>query len=136
MPGYLPRIPTPAHPALIEAIRTALPGRELKITELSRHGGGSTDVGDVQHIQPVLSFTTGGSKGAYHSPAFELVDEEEAYIGTAKVFALAAYRLLKDHAAEAKKVIEDYKPVFTKESYIEFMESLIRKERKELTGNE
>jgi amidohydrolase len=135
MPGYLPRIPTPAHPALIEAIKTALPGKEPKIAELSRHGTGSTDVGDLQHIQPVLSFTTSGSKGAYHSPEFEITGEEEAYIGTAKVFALAAYRLLKDNAAEAKKVIETYKPVFTRESYIEFMESLIRNERKELTGN-
>ncbi|MDR2210550.1 MAG: amidohydrolase [Spirochaetaceae bacterium] len=134
MPGYLPKIPTQAHPALLEALKAVFPGREIKTQD--HHGSASTDVGDLQHIQPVLSFQTGGSRGAYHSPQFEITDEEEAYISTAKIFALASYGLLKDKAAAARKITAGYKPVFTRDSYIQFMESLIRKERKEVRGNE
>jgi amidohydrolase len=136
MPGYLPKSPSPAHPALTAAVKTVFPDKEVKITSPEHHGTGSTDVGDLQHIQPVLGFNTGGSRGAYHSPQFEIVDEEEAYISTAKIFALASYRLLKDKAAAAREIAANYKPVFTRETYIEFMESLIRKERKEVTENE
>ncbi|MDR3174896.1 MAG: amidohydrolase [Treponema sp.] len=134
MPGYLPQIPGAPNAALVEAVKLASPGKEFNLVEPSYHGGGSTDVGDLQHIQPVLTFHTGGIAGAAHSPEFDVVDEDEAYIATAKIFALGAYRLLKDGAA--RDVVDNYKPVFTKESYIEFMESLIRKERKEVTGNE
>ena len=56
------------------------------------------------------------------------MDEELAYIETAKVFALGAYRLLKDGAKEAKAVVADYKPRYTKEEYVEFMDSMIKKE--------
>jgi amidohydrolase len=136
MPGYLPQIPGTAHAALVEAVQLAAPGKEYTVTELSYHGGGSTDVGDLQHIQPVLTFHTGGVTGAAHSPDFDVVDEDEAYVLTAKIFALGAYRLLRDRATQAQEVVGKYKPVFTKDSYIEFMESLIRKERKEVTGNE
>ncbi|MDR1972275.1 MAG: amidohydrolase [Treponema sp.] len=131
LPGYLPMLPAAAHPALVEAARTAAGGTEPRLEDPKGHSGGSTDVGDLQHIQPVLNFNTGGTKGAYHSPLFEVVDEEEAYITTAKIFALGAYRLLKDHAAAAREITGAYKPVFTRDAYVTFMESLIKKERKE-----
>ena len=92
--------------------------------------GGSTDVGDVQHIQPVYTFNTGGIEGDFHSAEFQVVDEELAYIQTAKVFALGAYRFLKDGAKEAKRTVADYEPKYTKEEYIKFMDSLIKKETK------
>ncbi|MDR3139865.1 MAG: amidohydrolase [Treponema sp.] len=136
MPGYLPQIPTPPNPALIEAVCLAVPGTEPHLVAPDHHSTGSTDVGDLQHIQPVLTFSTGGTKGAYHSPLFEIIDEEEAYIATAKIFALGAYRLLKDNAAAARETIDAYKPVFTKDTYVQFMETLVSTEKKELSGNE
>jgi amidohydrolase len=135
MPGYLPQIPGEADSALVEAVKLAAPGKEFKLIDASYHGGGSTDVGDLQHIQPVLTFQTGGVAGTFHGSDFDITDEDEAYILTAKIFALGAYRLLKDNAVRAKEAVERRRPVFTKESYIEFMESLIKKERKEAAGN-
>ena len=87
--------------------------------------GGSTDVGDVQHIQPVLTFNTGGKVSGLHSVDFDIVDDELAYIVTAKIFALSAYRLLKNGAAKAKEVVENYHPIFTKDTYIQYMDSFI-----------
>ncbi|MDR1444841.1 MAG: M20/M25/M40 family metallo-hydrolase [Treponema sp.] len=130
LPGYLPMIPTPAHPALVAAAKLASGRDTVPLTDPGKHGSASTDVGDLQHIQPVLNFNTGGTRGAYHSPLFEIIDEEEAYITTAKIFALGAYRLLKDKAAAAQELVESYHPVFTRDSYVAFMESLIKKESK------
>ena len=94
----------------------------------STPSGGSTDVGDVQHLQPVFTFNTGGAVGSgLHSVDFDVNDEELAYIVTAKIFALTAYRLLKGGAVAAKKLVDDYKPIFTKQEYIDFMESMISK---------
>ena len=65
MPGYLPTIPQEPNKELIEAAKLAAGGRyEVVIHEDKNEvSGGSTDVGDVQHIQPVLSFNTGGIEG-------------------------------------------------------------------------
>ncbi|MCH5273104.1 MAG: amidohydrolase [Lachnospiraceae bacterium] len=135
MPGYLPSLLSEkTNPELLEAAKIAADGTyEVEIIgdNPKRVSGGSTDVGDVQHIQPVLCFNTGGAAGGAHSSDFDITDEELAYIVTAKIFALGAYRLLKDGARAAKKEVEEYKPVFTKEAYIEFMDSLIKTEVRE-----
>lgn len=130
MPGYLPTIPQKPAEALVEAAKLAA-GDRYQVLIKDNAGsvsGGSTDVGDVQHIQPVLVFNTGGVEGNFHSAQFDVVDEELAYLETAKVFALGAYRLLRDRAKEAKKIVDAYEPRYTKEEYIAFMDSFIKKE--------
>ena len=93
--------------------------------DISHHSGGSTDVGDVQHIHPVLTFNTGGKVNGLHTVDFDIVDEELAYIVTAKIFALSAYRLLRNGAIKAKEIVKNYHPVFTKEEYIQYMDSFL-----------
>ena len=128
MPGYLPKIPVDAPDELVEAARLAA-GDKYNVNVFdgtNKPSGGSTDVGDVQHIQPVFTFNTGGAAGSgLHSVDFDINDEELAYIVTAKIFALTAYRFLKGGAAAARKLVDDYKPVFAKQEYIDFMESMI-----------
>ena len=85
-------------------------------------------MGDVQHLQPVLTFNTGGKVSGLHSVDFDIVDEELAYVVTAKIFALSAYRLLRDEAVKAKEIVENYQPIFTKEEYIKYMDSFIKTE--------
>ena len=130
MPGYLPTIPQETNDELVEAARIASGGKyEVEIQDnINDVSGGSTDVGDVQHIQPVYTFRTGGAIGGGHSSEYDIVDEELAYIVTAKVFALGAYRFLKDGAKEAKKIVAEYKPRLTKEEYVQFMDSMIKTE--------
>lgn len=130
MPGYLPTIPQETNDELVEAARIASGGAyEIEIQDnINDVSGGSTDVGDVQHIQPVYTFRTGGAVGGGHSSEYDIVDEELAYIVTAKIFALGAYRFLKDGAKEAKKIVSEYKPRLTKEEYVAFMDSMIKTE--------
>lgn len=129
LPGYLPTLPSPANPNVRFAAEIASNGRyEIKEVDTKSHSGGSTDVGDLDHIQPVLKFGTGGIISNLHSVEFDIVDEELAYIVTAKIFALSAYHLLRNGAAEAKKIVKDFHPIFTKETYIEYMNSFLRED--------
>lgn len=130
MPGYLPTLPQEPNAELVAAAKIAVDSQyEVEIADdKGSVSGGSTDVGDVQHILPVYTFQTGGIEGNFHSAEFKVVDEELAYIVTAKIFALGTYRLLKDGAKEAKKIAAEYQPKFTKEEYIAFMDSMIKKE--------
>jgi hypothetical protein len=97
---------------------------------LERHSGGSSDLGDLQHLMPVLSFRTGGATGGgLHSADFRITDEEEAYLITAKIFALSAYRLLRNGAALARSVVDTYTPRFAdKTEYCAFLDSFRRTE--------
>ena len=128
-PGYLPTLKTPADEDVFAAAKIAAATSEKEYTvvekDISHHSGGSTDVGDVQHIHPVLTFNTGGKVNGLHTVDFDIVDEELAYIVTAKIFALSAYRLLRNGAVKAKEIVKNYHPVFTKEEYIQYMDSFL-----------
>lgn len=122
MPGYLPGLYHQFPKEIVELAKNLFGEDKVKETDPEHHGSGSTDVGDVQHIMPVLTFHTGGTIGGFHQVDFDIVDEEEAYIVTAKLFALSAYRLLRDGAKTAKQEVASYRPIFkTKEEYISFM---------------
>ena len=94
----------------------------MKEIEPNSHTAGSSDVGDLTHIMPVLKFATGGVLGGLHSEYFKVADEEIAYIVTAKIMALTAYRLLKEKAKEAKVIKSEFKPKFTIDEYKEYMD--------------
>ena len=132
MPGYLPALSAEADESVLAAAeiaaQTSKKDYEIVRQDTNAHSGGSTDVGDVQHLQPVLTFNTGGKVSGLHSVDFDIVDDELAYVVTAKIFALSAYRLLRDGAIKAKEIVENYQPIFTKEKYIEYMDSFIKTE--------
>jgi len=86
----------------------------------------STDVGDLFAIMPVLNFTFGGSTGALHSKDYKVSDPDVAHIVPAKMMALLAYRLLKDGAVEARKIIDDYKAPYTVDEYREYVKQMER----------
>lgn len=121
MPGYLPSIAYTVPNEILEGVNK-LVGKEVQTIPLDEHNGGSTDVGDVQHLMPVITFHTGGMSGGLHQSNFNIYDDEEAYILTAKIFAISAYRMLKDGAKLGKKVKAEYEPVFqSKEEYVKFI---------------
>lgn len=130
MPGYLPSLQEAPLKEFEDAARNAAPEREIHV--LSEHGGGSTDVGDVQHLMPVYTFRTGGASGGVHQVDFDIVDEEEAYLLAAKIFALTAYNLLKNNAARSKELVNKYHPYFrSSREYTEFMDQFDRVEKKD-----
>ena len=122
MPGYLPTVPVFDPSALQEAVDLAAQGHRIVPVDPAYIQGGSTDFGDVSQIFPLLQFQTGGYSGSLHDKGIHPVDEEIAYVLPAKIFALTAYRLLKDQAKRAKALKEGFKPSLTRETYIRYMD--------------
>jgi amidohydrolase len=123
MPGYLPSLPQDTPSEIVQAVRQVFSPETVHLTDIHTHSGGSTDVGDVQHLLPVFTFNTGGATGGLHSSHFAITDEENAYLDSARVFAVYAYELLKNGAALARKTVEEYEPRFAdKESYTAYLE--------------
>jgi amidohydrolase len=128
LPGYLPMVPL-EDGFLDELGGIAAPGLPSRRVPPDTHTGGSTDVGDLSHLMPIVQFGTGGVSGILHSPSFTVTDEDTYYILTAKMFALAAYRLLRNGAALKDSLVGAYKPKLTKKSYLTYMEDTRRVEK-------
>ena len=121
-PGYLPVIATPASPAMIHVAELLSGEVEIGEVDLAEHNALSTDVGDINHLMPVVNFTTGGFRGGLHQADFEITDKYKAYIIPAKIMALTAYRLLQNNGEEVRKLKEAFHPVLTKEQYFNHLE--------------
>ncbi|PWM23827.1 MAG: amidohydrolase [Oscillospiraceae bacterium] len=126
MPGYLPTIPAKDTRVVEEALADVAQTKGYRISyhRADMHTTGSTDFGDVSCIMPLLQFGTGGYRGTLHNPDMLPIDEELAYVATAKIFALVAYKLLKNGADAAHALIESYEQVLSKEEYIRYMDSM------------
>lgn len=83
---------------------------------------GSTDLGDISQILPCMHVWMAGVSGGLHTKDYKIADVEKAYILPAKMLALSIIDLLYEDAKEARKVIEEFKPHYTKEEYFAFME--------------
>ena len=123
IPGYLPILDYPEFYELFKNNLLLLGITEDKIIK----GGdftGSFDLGDVSHLMPIIHPMIGGVKGNLHTRDFEVVDEDRAYILPAKAMALTVVDLLYNDASIAKNILNNFKPVMTKEKYLDFMESI------------
>ena len=120
IPGYLPLLNNEGLDSILESNLLELVS-EAEITV----GGdftGSFDFGDVSHLMPALHPFFGGVAGDLHTRNFKTKDKEDAYILPIKALAMTVVDLLYDNAAEAKKIIKDFKAPLTKKEYLELME--------------
>ena len=108
----------------IEAAAMAIPDK--KFTYLEGIGSGSTDMGDLSAVMPVVHPYAGGRVGTGHGADNFVANPADACIGSAKLQMAMLLILLGDDAKRAKKVIAEYKAPFasTKE-YIDYMDSLV-----------
>ncbi|MBQ3008038.1 MAG: amidohydrolase [Oscillospiraceae bacterium] len=129
MAGYMSQMANP-HTEVLQSVFDDIKADGVYTNQKDQegHGTGSDDFGDVSCLMPLVHFQTGGFEGSIHGPDLMVTDPYLAYVVTAKIFALTAYRLMKNNAAAAKENIADYKPVMTKESYIEFQNSMQKTE--------
>jgi amidohydrolase len=91
---------------------------------------GSTDIGDLSAIIPVIQPTIGGFQGAAHSREFKIVDPEMAYIIPAKAMSMTVVDLLFDGAEKGTKIKSNFRPLFTKESYLDMWEKVLLANKK------
>lgn len=119
--GYMPILYRPADQVLVESAEKL--GVSYRKASKYDFNNACTDVGDLTHLMPVVNFTFAGFTGKLHGTDFRITDEEKAYILPSKMLALTVYGLLRNGAAEAKKIIEDFTPVFDRKSYCDYVKN-------------
>ena len=92
------------------------------------HRAGSTDMGDLSQVIPVLHPYMGGARGTGHAADYEIVDPHLAYVMPARAMASMVVDLLWDGAGGAREVIAKAQPGMTRQDYIEFQRSVRRRE--------
>ena len=119
--GYLPMKPDENFRAVLRANAQKIFGTEF-VTE-GEHAAGSTDMGDVSHLMPVVHPWVGCVSGVLHGANYRLTDEKTAFTKTPQVLASTIVDLLWDDAAEAERICAAHKPELTKAEYLEYMRS-------------
>lgn len=124
IPGYAPLINDKNMIAVVtEAAAAAIP--EYPFFVNPQMGSGSTDMGDLSCIMPVVHPYTLGAAGKGHGSDYRIVDPEAACIGSAKLQMEMLHILLSNNATRAKKVIAEFKPMFaSKEEYFAYVDKL------------
>ncbi len=102
LPGYLPLAQDRQMSALFAANAVRLLGKEAVFAGLPF--AGSTDMGDLGAVMPVIQPTVSGFSGAAHSSGFAVRDPDTAVLLPAKLMAMTAIDLLSDGAGEARKI--------------------------------
>jgi amidohydrolase len=92
------------------------------------HRAGSTDMGDLSQVIPVVHPYMGGARGTGHAADYEIVDRHLAYVMPARAMASMVVDLLWDGAAGAREVIAKAQPGMTRQGYVEFQRSVRRRE--------
>jgi amidohydrolase len=96
--------------------------------DIGGHRTGSTDMGDIAHMMPVIHPYLASAAGKTHGADFRISEPEHAYLTPAKLLAMTALDLLHGDAAPAKQILSEFKPVMTKDSYLAFERGLFRTE--------
>ena len=124
IPGYSPLVNSTEMIELAkDAAALALP--DVPFTVYERYGTGSTDMGDLSMIMPVVHPYAGGATGKGHGSDYQISDPEAACVNNAKWQLAMLLLLLEDNAARAKKILEGFTPQFSsKEELLSFMDSL------------
>lgn len=86
---------------------------------------GSTDMGDLSSIMPVVHPYAAGATGIAHGKNYYITDVERCCVGSAKMQLEMLQLLLSGNAAEAKRIIAEFKPQFaSKTDFLDFLDSL------------
>src|SRR5882672_1046836 len=126
LPGYMPMS---CDPIMTRHFRDNVAGLfgEEHYRQIG-HRTGSTDMGDLSQVMPILHPYMGGARGTGHGADFEIVDKPLAYVGPAKALAGMVVEMLADGAAGAREVVDKAKPPMTRERFLAFQRGLARRE--------
>ena len=108
------------------AFEIAFPGENINYDEIY-YSRGSTDLGDLSCIMPVVHPYCAGQSGTSHGSDFYITDPESACVKSA-IWQLGILKLLLcDGGAEAKRIISEFKPMFdSKEDYFRYVDEISR----------
>jgi amidohydrolase len=126
LPGYMPLRCDPLLVERFRAIAADLVGADNVRTIL--HRTGSTDMGDLGQVMPIIHPYVGGAKGTPHGADYEIVDPALTYLTNAKALASMVIDLLADNATVGRQVVASAKPPLTRDGYLAFQRKMSRRE--------
>jgi len=124
MPGYAPLNNDPTLTGIAkEVFEVYFPNKEIFVDD--KMGSGSTDMGDLSCVIPVIHAYAGGATGRSHGNNYYISDPEDACVNSAKWQLALLHTLLKDDGVKAKEVINNADiPFGSKEEYFDYFNSL------------
>lgn len=123
-PGYAPLLNDEGMRNLAYDAALNIPGPDAFMRETI--GSGSTDMGDLCSIMPVVHPHIPGAEGKGHGSDYLIKDIEIACVTSAKWQLEMLCLLLSDGAVRAKEIIKDYKaPFASKEEYFNYIDSFV-----------
>jgi amidohydrolase len=124
LPGYLPMRHDPTLVRLFRANAERLVGPD-EVADAG-HRGGSTDMGDLSHVMPVVHPYAGGATGQGHGADYTIADPERAILNPARALAMTVVDLLADDGSAAREVVATAEPPLTRAGYLAFIRELQR----------
>ena len=123
IPGYSPLVNDKNMIELTkDAAAIAMPDVEYKFND--NYSTGSTDMGDLSCIMPVVHPYAGGAVGKGHGNDYYIADPVAACVTNAKWQLTMLTLLLENGARRAKTVVSEFTPMFTKEEFLAYQDSL------------
>jgi len=127
--GYFPMVNDPALGSIFKENAERLVGASSFANHSNeRTRGGSTDMGDLGQIMPVIHPYTGGYSGTGHGDDYQVIDYEQAVIRPAKAMANTVIDLLANGAATAHEVMEKSPAKMTKQQYVDIQNARMSEE--------
>ena len=94
---------------------------------VDRWGTGSSDIGDISGLMPMVQAYVGGAAGNEHGSDYRIADVDTACVDSAKIQLIAIRLLLENEAGIAKQATELYHPYFrNKKEYFAFADNIQR----------
>ena len=126
IPGYMPLQQNKAMAEIFRANAAELVGEEN--VGYVDHRGGSTDMGDISRLMPVIHPYVGGATGLGHGATYVVEDYALAVIKGAKALAYTAIDLLGDNASHGNSVAGGQRADMSIPEYLKFMRNLASEE--------
>jgi amidohydrolase len=126
IPGYMPLQQNKGMAEIFRANAADLVGEEN--VSYVNHRGGSTDMGDISHLMPVIHPYVGGAVGLGHGATYVIEDYSLAVIKGAKALAYTVIDMLGDNASQGNSIVGGQRPDMTIPEYLKFMRNLASEE--------
>lgn len=124
IPGYAPLV---NDPGMIEMTKDAFARvfPDVPFNVNPAYSTGSTDMGDLSSVMPVVHPYAAGNSGTSHGADYQIADPVKACVDCAKWQMSMLLTLLENEGARAKTIVANHKPYFkSHKEYFDFMDSL------------
>tara|TARA_Y100000994_G_scaffold240887_1_gene236117 strand:- start:4632 stop:5972 length:1341 start_codon:yes stop_codon:yes gene_type:complete len=130
IPGYLPMFQNKGLTDIYEQNSIQLVGDEgVDRSKVESIGGGSTDMGDMSQLMPIIHPSVHSTSGDGHGIDYVVTDYNSAVTTAAKAMALTVVDVLHGDAEKGKEIIDTFKPMLTKEAYLKLLRSMYKEEK-------